>query len=506
MNHKHGSIRTSLTNNRGSMILVTYFVIFLLIGLGSAYVLFATNEGRVSERQRLGTVAFHIAEAGIERALYDLRMDFIGASSPSWSDGDINGYAIGPNTSSYYSIPYASTAVNNGSYSVQMKNVASNEHVWVKSVGTIQDATHTIVVYVKMINLSPWDNAIFAGAGASGAMINGNVDIRGSVHILGTGLNPGDFAVDLGGTAELVGNNYSTLDSSLAAKVPALPTTVVNGVTVESLGAELRVKKGLVGLSGSSTVGEANNDANSVKESVEGVYVTDGWGGNQGAASVYSDNGTSTAYDLGDTISFPSLSDPSAPNPAISHQQYLQSIGYTPTAGEAAQLANITPASSFTIGDANGSITMDGAGNMTINGVVYLDGGADLGFSKSGANKTITYTGTGSILVTGNVQVNASLITSGNNSFPNNILGIMTPNDIGFDEASIDVMGLYYAENQVTVQKQTDIMGTIVSNYFDMGTNVPAIFQVPDTANNLPPGMIGGDNVNWYLLVAWIKT
>ena len=29
-----------------------------------------------------------------------------------------------------------------------------------------------------------------------------------------------------------------------------------------------------------------------------------------------------------------------------------------------------------------------------------------------------------------------------------------------------------------------------LSNFFDMGTNVPAIFQVPDAVNHLPPGLI----------------
>ncbi len=66
-------------------------------------------------------------------------------------------------------------------------------------------------------------------------------------------------------------------------------------------------------------------------------------------------------------------------------------------------------------------------------------------------------------------------------------------------------MGLFYAENQVTVQKQTDIVGTIVSNYFDMGTNVPSIYQVPDTMNYLPAGMIG-QGTNWIMkTVSWQK-
>ena len=108
-------------------------------------------------------------------------------------------------------------------------------------------------------------------------------------------------------------------------------------------------------------------------------------------------------------------------------------------------------------------------------------------------------------MVTGQVNINTNLYTSGSSSFPTNIMGIMTPNSVTFNEANINVMGVYYGETSVVVQKQTNIMGSIVSNYFDFGTNVPSIFQVPDTANHLPPGMIG-NNAVWYMVVAWMKS
>ena len=151
-----------------------------------------------------------------------------------------------------------------------------------------------------------------------------------------------------------------------------------------------------------------------------------------------------------------------------------------------------------------GSISIDGNGNLAISGIVYIDGG-NLNMKKFGASKTIKYTGSGSILVTGSAQIDVDLITNGTSSFPANILGIMTPNNIGFNEANIDVMGLFYAEGQVKAEKQTDIVGTIVSNYFDMGTNVPSVFQVPETVNHLPPGLIG-QNSSWSMeVVSWQK-
>ena len=496
-----------LRDNRGSLLIISYLVIFVLLALGAAFIAMSVNESRIAERQRRTTLAFHTAEAGIERASYDLRQDFISdTNSPSWADGDINGLAIGPDTANFYATGYGSTSLNGGSYAVQLKNVSGlADAVWIRSTGTLGDAQQTIEVYAKIVSISPWNNAIFAGAGASGAMVNGNVNISGSVHILGTGLQSTDLAVDLGGTAELIGNNYEDLSASLKAKVPALPTTLVGGETVETLYAELRVKRGIVGLSGSSSVGDANDPGDAYKETVDGSFVTDGYGGTQGTTNVHSDNGTSNAYDLGDTVSFPSLSDPYGGY--STYQGYLEANALViSSAADLAKLANITPAiaTDFSFSSAKGSISKAGE-NLTISGIVYLDNSGSLNMSTDGAAKTITYTGSGAILAEGNVQINANLVTNGNNSFPTNIIGIMTPNTIGFNEANIDVMGLFYAEGTVNAQKQTDIVGTIVSNYFNMGTNVPAVYQVPDVINHLPAGLIGQD-ANWLMkTVSWRK-
>lgn len=493
-------------NNKGSVLVVVYLLIVVLLGFVAALGILTSHENLSARKDEQSTQAFNIAEAGIERALYDLRQDFVNdLSSPSFADGNINGMAIGPDSSNFYAVPYGATTLNNGSYSVEFKNVTgSTQAIWIKSVGTVGSTTQTLTVYAKIQNISPWGNAIFAGAGASGATVNGNVNIRGSVHILGTGLASTDYAIDLGGTAELVGNNYNGLAAALALKVPTLPTTLFNGETVSTLNAELRVKRGIIGLSGSSTVGENNVAGNSVKETVDGTYVTNGYGGNQGASSVYSDNGWSNAYDLGDAVTFPSLSDP---YPGYStYQDYLRANALViANPSDLTKFSSLNPNSNFTYSSANGSISMDGNGNMTISGIVYIEGGA-LNMSKAGSNTTINYTGSGSLLVTGNVQIDVNLITTGNNSFPNNILGIMTPGNMGFNQASIDVMGLFYAEGQVRVEKQTDIMGTIVANYFDMGTNVPSIFQVPETINHLPLGLIGQNGVWLMKIVSWEKS
>ena len=66
-----------IRNEKGSLLVLSYMVIFTLISLGAVFTLFSLGEARSVERDRRTTIAFNIAEAGIERALSDLRLDFV---------------------------------------------------------------------------------------------------------------------------------------------------------------------------------------------------------------------------------------------------------------------------------------------------------------------------------------------------------------------------------------------------------------------------------------------
>ncbi len=523
----------NIKNKKGSLLILTYMVVFILISLGAVFSIFSLGESKSVERDRRTTVAFNMAEAGIERALYAIRKDYL--ADFSWGSVNVSGsscYTPSPCTpasSPSWTTLYSSispTGFSDRSYTAYIQAVAGQtDQLWVKAVGTYGDQTQTIVVYAKMTNASPWNNAIFAGAGASGQMVNGNVTINGSVHILGSGLGVNDLAVDLGGTAELVGNNYNGIDPTLLAKVPALPITTVNGIQVQTLNAELRVKHGKVGLSGSSTVGQPNDNTNRTKELIDGAYVSDGWAGTQMSSGVpthvYSDNGYSNAYDLGNQVSFPSLNC----GGTYCDGYYSSSSGFNNDAVIINGNLTITPTTNYSVPSVNGNSFSVVNGQININGKVYIKG--SLSMSKAGSNKTVTYEGAGAILASGNVQIDVNLVTNGGNvstdsnlvttgtpSYPTkviggvtkpNIMAIMTPGSVGFNEANINVMGLFYGETSIISQKQTNVMGTFVSNYFDMGTNVPKIYQVPQVVNYLPGGLIGG-TTGWIMsVVSWQK-
>ncbi|MBI5092716.1 MAG: hypothetical protein HZB26_09785 [Candidatus Hydrogenedentes bacterium] len=399
-----------------------------------------------------------------------------------------------------------------------------------------------IEAVVKAVDVNVWRNAIFAGNGQAGGLINGNVSIHGAVHLLGGSLPVGGVAVDaldLSGTS-LIHNNYTGIPADLASRVPALPTRTLNGEVVQTLNANLRVKKGLVGMSGNSEIGEANIAGNALKETMDGTYVGDGWtgtsvnndGGRGDPTRLYSDNGWDNGYDMGDKVPMPFLSndwrDPvtgaTVINPATgvnyTHAEYFHAnLAQTPYTGNMTIKANQnfyynathpTQTDPALRAATDHYIYFNAATNvMYINGQIEVNG--DLSIQRgTGSDKSITYTGRAAILVNGNTSLDTDLTSQNADgttamSFPaNNFFGIMASGNMTVGSISqLNLMGAFYAQGTVTSTKQTITMGTFVGNYFNMGTNVPEIYQVPTLADNLPMGMIGAYPILIFSQVSW---
>lgn len=399
-----------------------------------------------------------------------------------------------------------------------------------------------VEVVLKGFDVNVWRNAIFAGNGQAGGLINGNVSIHGSVHLLGSNVVNGNTvlsAIDLSGTS-LIHNNYVGIPADLAARIPALDTVLFDGEMVQTLEAKLRVKNGLVGMSGNSEIGEPNISGNTIKETMDGTYVSDGWtgtsvnddGGRGDPTNVWSDNGWDDSYDLGDKVPMPFLADDYRElgtgntyiNPSTltnyTHGEYFEQVlAGTPYTGNMTIQANqnfyynatrpseVNPAGRLGTDD---YIYFDAATNrMEINGQIQVNG--DLVITRGGGNdKSIDYTGRAALLVKGNVTLDTDLRSMNANgttanSFPAaNILGIMAEGNMTVGSLSqLTLMGAFYAQGTVQSSKQTTTIGTFVGSYFDMGTNVPEIYQVPSLADNLPLGMIGAYPILVFDQVAW---
>ena len=426
------------------------------------------------------------------------------------------------------------------------------EEKWCHTVYSFarEDSTvRKVEVVIEGTDVNVWRNAIFAGEGQAGGLINGNVSIHGSVHLLGDSLLPGGEAItalDLGGTS-LIHNNYEGCPAELLARVPALPTRFFDGETVDTLNAKLRTKNGFVGLSGTSEIGEPHALANDFKETMDACYVNDGWtgtavidDGDRGdPISVYSDNGWDALYDLGDRVSVPFLQDdwrdpvdghtewdgsrsqnythehyfdevlvgdPSDPTDGIYEGDLIieanQDFYYNATRPGDPDPANRQPDDDYILFDESTNV-------MEINGQITING--DLVITRGGGNdKTIHYTGRAALLVHGNVVLETDLLTvnadgTTQNSFPaNNVIGIMAEQDMAVGRLSqLMLMGAFYAQGSIVSSKQTITMGTFVANYFDMGINVPDIYQVPTLADNLPLGMVGAYPIVFMAQMSW---
>jgi len=506
-NDKNYRIKYLLTNQKGMALLTTLIFVFILVTFAVALLVMTSNDTKLSALQRDSTKAFYIAEAGIEKTLYILKKDY--ESDQDWDNG-INGYTS------------FEVSFGEGTYTVTL-DIKSSNNVTIKSKGKHNNkSTRYVQVDATVGNLSIWDNAIFAGSGQSGKVINGNIDIRGSVHILGTEGSIAVEALDITGTAG-IGNNYYGMHSDLRSRIPnTIPTTIeLNGDIVETLNAKLRVKLGMVNISGTATIGDPDVSGNEYKETLDGVYVNDGFGGNQGTNNVYSDNGTEQPYDFGEgTFHFPTLDElyiepetgntfPNDTGGLCSYDEYYNKYGLHLLVNISSITSDTT---SFHYPNPDGEDTgPDAYGNyinwdqdteeLTISGIIVInEGNIDFAIGKKG--DLIEYEGKivegtkrrGTIVSKGDISIHGDLLAK--DLFPTtDALGLIAYNDInlatGPGDSQLKMMGAFYAQNKITSAKQNQIAGTFVSDNFDMGINVPKIFQVPGLENNLPPGMPG---------------
>ncbi|MCA1996291.1 MAG: hypothetical protein LDL56_03580 [Armatimonadetes bacterium] len=536
-----------MSSRRGFVSWMVLGILFVLLTLGLGLAATTTNTLTRAVRETRHQHAFDVAQAGLEYAVsqaYDAAEanhgDFVSADLDLTDTLEPLGLEPGDEVEA------------------TVRPGPAGFVAWITCTATVRGFTRSLRTSVATKDVSVWNNAIFAGTGAAGRAINGNVDIRGSVHILGDGeyysdLNgngrwdaaeaftdsnrngvwdPGEPFVDangdgiwnsaepyndtnangmydppltttelsttLGGTA-YIGNNYSGMPSDLRALVPNPP--VVSGV--QTLGSEVRVKHGLVSISGSATIGtNAIVDGGLSKNTVDGVYVNDGFTGNKGSSAVYSDNGASNAYDLGHLdMGFPVVS-------GIGAEPYTDTGGTVWNTQEDFLEARSLPVPLTTIKSSTAAFSYgpDAYGNrisftpatktspavLEVYGIIRFAGDLQLGESKS----TILYRGSGTLYSRRDINVSCNLLPVAGQVFPTTArLGLLAMRNMGLatgsGDAQLKMAAAFYAQGRITSAKQNQIAGTFVANFFDMGTNVPNIYQVPELRRNLPPGMPG---------------
>lgn len=525
-------------------------VMVLLLMFVALTVMLALSGAAMTALRRSDNEAKHAQAFQVAQALLEFQ------TNESYQASKENGGNITAGTFTLNTLANAITTSATGYVTVQPTSDATR--AWVTSYATFGGKTRSARMLIATKDVSIWNNAIFAGTGASGQSINGNVDIRGSVHILGEGepysdLNgngqwddkevwtdtnnngvwdPGelwvdanndgvwnnaepyndtnfnggydppltttDLSSDFGGTA-FIGNNYYNMPAALRAMIPN--PSIINGL--ETLGTEVRAKHGMIAISGNAALGGAN-PTGSMKGILDGTFVSDGWSGNQGAASVHSENGTNNSYDLGSLgIQYPIISGIGAQeyvkNGTVyeNHKMYLDNQAMVIPINA---ITNTTPA--FTYVDLKGNsisyVPQVKVGNvvvspptLTVNGIVKINGSLAIN-----GQSELRYQGKGTIYATQDIYIGNNLLPAAGKTFPTSTaLGLVAGRNMnlstGNGDAQISMAGAFYAQGTITSAKQNQILGTFVANFFDMGKNVPNIYQVPSLKDNLPPGMPG---------------
>jgi len=501
------------SRERGVALITVLGILFALALIALAAVQTADTDMTIAGNKTVKTKAFLAAEAGLARTSYIL------GSNPKQTDAD----TLIPMINS-------DTLLPNSHFRVAMDTTLPFRRVI--SLGSSDPGECAIQVTYKY-RLNPyniWNNTIFAGHGQNGIAIKGNVGIHGPVHILGDGepftdsngngvwdpgepyrdanhdgtydapLKPSEAALDMSGTSSIT-NNYLGMPAELATRVPALQTTSYAGETVQTMDAELRVRHGSVIIDGNATVGKPNVSGGTpaVKETMDGVYVSDGFQGSQASSSVYSDNGYESKYDLDELkMEMPNLDDPYTDKFGASYPTYMDYLKANALIIPGNLTLNYGSSLSY-ISSPKGSIGLDASGNLTMSGIVYVAG--EIEIQGSGP---IKYDGRFTLVSEGNVNINTSFYSK--DVFPtNDVAGIIAHKKIqlgtGGGASHLNLAGAFFAQEEVVNGKQNDLVGTIVSNYFGM-SQVPNLYQVPTLGKNLPPGMPGADDV--YIYAWWL--
>jgi hypothetical protein len=474
-----------LGNENGTALLIALLIMLMLTLIFAAAVTTSVTDIDISKNQKERTLSFYTAEAGLQLAIGVLRTNF----------NELNNDTL-------EALINTNPTLGGGNFSVGVQGTSPFKTL--TSTGLNRDGEAAVQVTVKRrrhpVNI--WDNIVFAGTGQMGGAIAGNVNMHGSVHILGDDLNDGDVAMEMTGGGN-IHNNYTGITAALSSRLPSLDTTTFNGEVVSTLDAELRVKKGRVDISGTSNTGfpDVTGGSPPIKETVDGCYVTDGYGGNQGTNNVYSDNGTGEGYDVGDGISMPDLDESyTDPNSGITYptyMNYLQNNALVISGDVTLKPGDEYPA----VSNGFGSIYMDASGNLQISGIVYVTGDIEIEAGQGTEKHTpVIYDGKGTLVSDQSIDVSTHVLSNG--TFPSDdVLGFIAYDDVnigsGPGDAQLNIMGAFFAKDMINNNKQNQLAGAMVSNYF-MIDNVPDLFHVPSLVDNLPPGMPGGQTIDVY--------
>jgi hypothetical protein len=579
--------RLRIEDESGIAMVIALVVLLALTVIGIASMTTSTLDVQISGNERRAAEALNLADAGMERGLMDAFNDFdswfgdvdwsnnifyaisnstspsnptstaytlpstygdfgctpkpacIDAQfgSPFTSDGNISG-----STGSAVGLYGGARTLGDGKYRVLMlRDAGESDELYVRSYAEHSTGARRIVeVHVEIDKIDAWRNALFGGRGTAAATINGNINVAGPIHILGTGAT-NDMTIS--GNSKVM-NGYQQLAAAIRGRL--LDPEVAyyyNGYPVYSLESIFRVKNVQVAITGKGEIGvtgDIDSDGDGDKDvidaggnlyykaAVDAIYANKAIDVDDPDKSIHSDKTVMPdGYDLGDKIQLPTLQDEydgqkdrkgqtldtstcAIPNECtyldyITNMSYELDMSAKSCAFEPNSTANFrvgdhsctdtNDITTCTCNDDNGCLFWDmdgkdGSGNATpnliVDGRVEVTGCGNLTIAKS---KAINYEGKGILYTPGNVTMEKDFLTfdaPGRKFLQDDLMGIMTKQHIRMAPTTQQsYMGGFYASGTIGTNFPGSIIGALVGNYFCMGTDV--------YLSSPPPGKEIGD-------------
>ncbi len=512
-------IAAMLKNKKGMALVISLLFLTVLSILGAAGITTSTLDIKIASNSLSNTEALYIAEAGLARAEAELISDLDKDPDKSFADSDFHALSgtmsLSPSSTAFYTV-FSAVPFAGGTYTVEFKNYSAGAGfdpttVLVRCTAIGRNLSRVqLESYLYAENISPWNNAVFAGGGGS-APVAGNIDLAGSVHLLGSGL----------AATDIVFNNQSgKCINSNTGMDPTLANAIDGGATTDLKG-KFRVRNGRVDMTaGTATLGLGTSP-------FRGIYVTTGrdsgsngvnddilGGDNDGSdQNIFARKGASSAeaYDLGDVHTAIPLIDTT-----YMTDNSIDLTGTTDNEGLVAGALILNSNTSLPPPVHTYDISQNGTSPSGTGCSIVFDGNTNLlivtGIVKVKSltiSHDITYStppGGGTIYVTGATLVDGDVLPATPGSYPTiNVLGVVGAGDLtlGSTVPQLLLMGAYYSAGTVSSSKQIELAGTIVCQNLNITSQVPKIWQVPSLDTNLPPGMPGSTPVWVFTEKTW---
>lgn len=490
-------------------VLITVLFISIIVGLlvlGTSFT--ALVDRRVASSQRVGTEAYYVAQAGLER----LKTGLFFTLAADYRRADVN--ACTPDIGVELDLGGGVVLAEGDTLDVTLTGGGTafltyqrDRNLFIlTSVGVVGNARSTVEV-VATAGVGPagvWDNAIFAErfSGSANRLVAGNAAVYGSMHIVEGAAELDDDAVDFGGGAGVFNNYFGVREASdlMDVAVGSLGERARDVVDLCSL---VKISLGQLNVSNNASLGNTDVIENGVvyTGAVEGVYLDDQselliqnntYDDQTGSTNVHLRSGVQSYTGL--EVGFPGANAPSNPlvvdgNSDCLWLLYNGAVHLPPRMSQNALLDTMAECSTTNVGadgvSQTASISWDPDTQvLTVEGDVVING-SDVEIGAI-SNQPLTYAGLGTLRAGENrtVAIRNDVRTSSACSYLQDCaVGIVADGPLNVrTNGVIDL--LLFSSDIVQIQQGSagvTVVGAIVGK--DVITaNVPKILSHPDVA------------------------